>query len=483
MSKRTSTSVVRTALFCCLLLASAGGLRAQQTANFGQYYANPFLINPSAAGAHPYAEIMAVYRRQWTGIEGAPTTQALTLETPLRNQAMGLGLYLYNDVSNILGQTGVLAAYRYTALLSQHHRLSFGLALGVSDKRIYFNKIRAEDPFEQSLLRNQESRTALDGSFGITYQFKKAELGFSTQQIFGNQLEFAHASDERVASFNLIRHYYLTAAYQFMLNELLTLDPYILLKSAQGLPFQLDINAITRYRRNHWLGISYRHQSSVGVSLGTLLDDQFTLSYGYELPTNALAGYGGSHECTLGFRFSKSNREEGGSKSNRYGTSTEQIMTDNRKQYELIDQLQQDNESLRKKVTENQKTISQQREEVDRLMNTIKDQQEEVNRAIRTLQENVPTVDTTSTTGAYFAVVGAFKTLKYAKQYQKIIKRELQMVSSVVQSQRVSGVDYFFVYTQRYDHLSEALQETRRLNTLETKGLIVGNPWVYRKSQ
>ena len=469
-------------LLLYFLLISFGSLKAQQTVNFSQYYINPFLINPSAAGAHSYAECMATYRKQWVQVDGAPTTQALTLETPLTSQTMGVGLYLYNDVSNILGQTGVLAAYRYTALLSQHHHLSLGLAVGVADKRIYFDKIRAKDPFEQVLLLNQENRTALDGNFGITYRFRKANIGFSAQQIFGNQLNFANTTDERLLSFNLIRHYYLTVSYEFTLSEKLTLNPYLLVKSAQGLPSQFDVNAILKYQRNHWLGVSYRHQSSAALSIGTFFDNRFTVSYAYELPVNALAGYSGSsHECTLGFRFGGSNNSKNNNKiSPLHKTDFEQLSSDNQKQYELLDQLQQDNELLREKVDENNIQIRDQHEEIARLMQMVQDQQKEVKQAIQAVQIDSMASDTAATTGLYYAVIGAFKTLQQAKQYQKIIKRELQFPSSVVQSQRISGINFFFIYTQSYHKLSDALQETKRIHALETKGLIVGNPWVYR---
>lgn len=469
---------MRKYLFIMLFLGSLFPLAAQQTPGFSHYFKNPYLINPATAGLQPYSQIMLLYRQQWLGVEGAPATQALTFTSPLNHQRMGVGLYVYNDVANILGRTGAMASYRYTVPLARHHQLSLGLAAGLADNRIYFDRVRAEDPYESALLRNVESGAHADGSFGLLYGFKKLQLGFSAQQIFENRLSYENNADEKRMAYNLIRHYNITAAYSFFLSESLSLDPYVLLKSAQGLPLQYDINAIIKYKEDSWLGLSYRGNTAAVVSLGTDFDERFTIGYAFEVPVNALKGVSGStHEVMVGFRFGRSSSGNGASAGGAK-PANEKLQKAVQEQYEQLDQLQQGNEVLKTEVQQNKEIINKQKEEIDELRKTLKEDQEEIRRVIDQVKVSEEPENLTGN-GEYYAVIGAFKTLKYAKIFQKVIQRELQTATSVVQSRRISGVDYYFVYTKSFSHFREAQSEINRLSKQDSKGLISGNPWIY----
>lgn len=468
-------------LIIVVLLGSFHQLWAQQAPGFNQYFRNPFLLNPATAGFQSSPELMTLYRRQWLDIAGAPTTQALTFTSPLNNQRMGVGLYLYNDVVNILGKTGALIAYRYTVPLAENHQLSIGLAAGFANSRIYFDRIRAEDPFEESLLRNAERGAYIDGNLGVHYKFKKLKVGVAAQQLFENTVRFENTTDEKYLAYNLIRHYTVTAAYSFNLSNTLTIDPYLLMKSAQGLPSQLDVNAIFKYRDNSWFGLSYRVNSAAAVSIGTDFDERYTVGYSYEMSINSLAGVGGStHEVMVGIRFGKS------SSSSRISSGkNEKAASDYKKavqeQYESIDQLQQSNEVLKKEVEQNKETIQKQKGEIEELRKASQQDLAEIEKVIEEVKvKEAGTAENNKEVRKYFTVVGAFKTLEYAKKFQKILLRELNMETSVVQSQRISGKNYFFICTNSYVDFQQAQEEINNLSKMDSKDIIIGNPWIYQ---
>jgi hypothetical protein len=85
--------------------------------------------------------------------------------------------------------------------------------------------------------------------------------------------------------------------------------------------------------------------------------------------------------------------------------------------------------------------------------------------------------DFASPGGKYYIVVGAFKTVRVAKEFQQVLRRELNEQTSVIQK---SNGHYFFVYTREVLNKDEALQELARLKDRDTKNLFVGDPWMYQ---
>ena len=102
MEKKPIRNRVRT-FFSRVALASVvvAGLsvhqaQAQQEAMYSQYMFNTLALNPAYAGSRDVLSMTALYRRQWIGIEGAPTTQTFTADMPLNKERIGLGLQLTN---------------------------------------------------------------------------------------------------------------------------------------------------------------------------------------------------------------------------------------------------------------------------------------------------------------------------------------------------------------------------------------------------
>ena len=86
-----------------LLLLTVFGLMttqsyAQQDAQYTQYMYNTISVNPAYAGSRGVLSIMGLHRSQWVGLEGAPRTQTLTINTPIgEKERLGLGLSIVND--------------------------------------------------------------------------------------------------------------------------------------------------------------------------------------------------------------------------------------------------------------------------------------------------------------------------------------------------------------------------------------------------
>ena len=59
---------------------------SQQDALYSQYMFNQFTINPAYAGSRESFSSVLLYRNQWTGLDGAPSTLNFSMHSPFSDQ-------------------------------------------------------------------------------------------------------------------------------------------------------------------------------------------------------------------------------------------------------------------------------------------------------------------------------------------------------------------------------------------------------------
>ena len=64
---------------------------AQSGISLSQYTTTTSVINPAYSGASGRFTAQLVSRNQWVGIEGAPKTNTLIINTPVNNFNLGIG--------------------------------------------------------------------------------------------------------------------------------------------------------------------------------------------------------------------------------------------------------------------------------------------------------------------------------------------------------------------------------------------------------
>ena len=97
------------------LVLAPGATRAQQDPQFTQYMFNQLAINPAYAGSAERVSLKALSRHQWVGFEGAPSTQTLTVHSPLPFESVALGGTIMRDQHGPVTQYGFMldVAYRF----------------------------------------------------------------------------------------------------------------------------------------------------------------------------------------------------------------------------------------------------------------------------------------------------------------------------------------------------------------------------------
>src|SRR5438552_17373974 len=104
---------------------------SQQLPQYSQYMLNQMAINPAVAGKEDYAEVRSNNRHQWLGITDAPRTYMLTLQGPIKDKHMGLGMNLYTDIVGPTRRTGISFSYAYHLKLNKQLNLAMGLSAGL----------------------------------------------------------------------------------------------------------------------------------------------------------------------------------------------------------------------------------------------------------------------------------------------------------------------------------------------------------------
>ena len=278
---------------------------AQQLPQFTQYMFNTISINPAYAGSRETLSVVGLHRSQWVGIQGAPTTQTLSIHAPLRNEKIGLGFSVINDELGFENFTYMYGDFSYTIRTGKKSKLAFGLKAGFTSYNLDqdFQNDQAFDP----TIFGVEDRWSANIGAGVYWHTNKWYLGLSAPRITTRNL---NGNDDFQALERV--SYYLTGGYVFDLSSTTKLKPSALVKATNGAPLSIDLNANFLFYDKFWLGAGYRinqQTSSLGGIADFQVSDQLRIGYGYEYPFSDLNGFtGGSHEILLMFELFKAKR-------------------------------------------------------------------------------------------------------------------------------------------------------------------------------
>lgn len=128
-----------------ILLHLASVTYAQQDAQFTQYMYNTILINPAYAGSRGTTNIFALHRTQWVGLEGAPTTNTVSVNTPIAGTNLGIGISVVNDRIGPSEENNFAIDLSYSIPTSERYKLSFGLKASANLLNIDFTKLSQYD--------------------------------------------------------------------------------------------------------------------------------------------------------------------------------------------------------------------------------------------------------------------------------------------------------------------------------------------------
>ena len=278
---------------------------AQQDAQFTQYMYNTININSAYAGSRGVLSVFALHRAQWVGLDGAPVTNTLSINTPINNSNVGLGISFINDRIGPSEENAISIDLSYTIHTSATYKLSFGIKGSANLFNLDVSKLNPEvqgDPKFQNL-NNQFSPNI---GAGVYFHSNKSYIGLSVP----NFIESTHYSNNDLSIFKERINYYLIAGHVFDLNESIKFKPSLFSKLTQGAPLQLDISGNFLISKKFVIGAAYRWNAAVSALVDFQIYDGLFAGYGYDLETTKLENYNsGSHEIFLRYELFKNHNK------------------------------------------------------------------------------------------------------------------------------------------------------------------------------
>jgi type IX secretion system PorP/SprF family membrane protein len=293
---------MKTKLFSFVLMFTAFVSYAQQDAQFTQYMYNTININPAYAGSRGALSIFALHRTQWVGLDGAPVTNAASVNTPLNESNLGLGVSIINDKIGPTTENTISADLSYTVPTSETFKLSFGIKATANFFNLDVNRLNPVD--DDPSLHDFNNKFTPNIGAGVYLHSDKAYVGFSIP----NFIESNRYDDNEVAIFKEKINYYLIAGYVFDVNESIKFKPALLTKVVAGAPLQMDVSGNFMFNDKFVVGLAYRWSAAVSAMVGFQVTDGMYIGYGYDHETTNLNNYNsGSHEIFLRYEIFKNN--------------------------------------------------------------------------------------------------------------------------------------------------------------------------------
>jgi type IX secretion system PorP/SprF family membrane protein len=303
-----------------IVLLNALAVFGQHDFSYSQYMNNKFLVNPAFAGSEGFTSFDLSARQQWLGFENAPSTQSISGQTRILKTSyvakarsvrkrirkrrpsgrVGLGAYIYNDQNGPIGKTGAELTYAYHIFINDG-QLSLGLSLSAYQFRVNTKDLTTADDFDPLVNQARESMFIPDGSFGIFYSYQPFYVGVSAKNLFQAALKFGQ--DNSFADYQQIRNYYFMTGYRYDMENDFEIEPSILLKTTEAFNLQADISLIGYYKRDYWLGFSYRTGNAFVTMIGIRVD-KLNIGYAFDYSLNDIQRISyGSHEIVVGLKF------------------------------------------------------------------------------------------------------------------------------------------------------------------------------------
>ena len=290
-------------------------LQAQQPSHYSLYMLNKLNWNPAYAGLDHSLSMTGVFRKQWVGLEGSPTTQNVNIHMPLYITRGGIGLNLENDELGATRFTSAILAYNYQMDVGAGI-LSIGIGGGIMQRTLDGSILQTPggiySPDAPDIVDHQDDvlpiarETASVPTFqaGIYYQSEKFEAGLSIKNLEEASTDFS------TVSLKLTRTYFFNAGFNFDLSSSISLHPSTFVRSDLA-QTQIDFSTIVKYNGNIFGGASLRGYTSnnldaVAIIAGFKLSENITVAYAYDLTLSDLSAVSsGSHEITINYNLNK----------------------------------------------------------------------------------------------------------------------------------------------------------------------------------
>ncbi len=280
------------------LLLSMATLSAQQPITYTQHGQVRNLLNPAASLMLPGGEASVIGRRQWVGIEGAPTVFWGSGHMGFQHIGATAGINIRHESLAVEKLTEASAFFAKGIRISEVEYVGVSLNAGIAYHNGRFSQLDPQDPaFREDIIETD----ALLGFGVMLYRPERYYVGLSLPRLMLGSLGVD--SDNR---YNFRNQYHLTAGALFAMGPDFHFRPSLLVTYAENLRPQAEVSALFFIKSVFGIGLNVR---SYGDLAGMAQFNFSGLGFGYSYqfnPKNEPLNRrieNSTHEIGLSYRF------------------------------------------------------------------------------------------------------------------------------------------------------------------------------------
>lgn len=280
---------------------------AQQDPQYSLYMFNPLGVNPGYAGSREALSGVLVHRSQWVGLEGAPVTQAFSVNSPLKIRSMGVGLNVTNDKIGPKSIITATAVYAYRIKVGAG-KLAFGLRGGIQNYNYNWDMIEYKDKEDQIPNTAVGSFVIPTFDFGLYYNTNSFYAGLALEHMNEAQYSFTKSMINTQNGAQVYSHITGTIGKAFVINNELVLKTSTLIRSDRQGNGNIDVNGSILINKTIQFGLTLNTRKSIIILTEYNINRNFRLGYAYDHNFSALTQTtgSGSHEIFVGYDFNLS---------------------------------------------------------------------------------------------------------------------------------------------------------------------------------
>jgi type IX secretion system PorP/SprF family membrane protein len=294
-------SIMLSAFFIC------SNAMAQQVFKISQFMEHNFIHNPAASGATDVTTAGAVFRSQWSGISGSPTTTLVFADKYFEAQKAGVGVVLYTDKTGATSRSGGDINFSYSVQLDDKgKKLMLGIGAQVLQFKVDKDKIAEFIP-NDPLLASSGNAIKGDANAGAYLRTPDFNIGVSVRNLIQPHLNFVKSSSTSEVGM-LYRHFFLNANGRIKTDEDNVLIPHVELRYQPNAPVDFEGGVVLDHKDFLRIGFSAHYRQDYTIVAGIKIDHKFFIGYAYDAYKNPLSVFDGgnaAHELSLRYFFTK----------------------------------------------------------------------------------------------------------------------------------------------------------------------------------
>lgn len=267
---------------------------------YSLYRFNPQVISPMYVGGTESSELTAINRQQWMGIEGAPKTTSITANIKWKEQK-GVGLMLISDAAGPMQTTVIGSDFAYHVRLNETWTMSSGIRLALANLSLNFSGMRLITSNDDVFGVDRSTGFQPNAGWGISFHKKDGLfVNFSMPRML--KYDFGNGQ----TGFKDVAYIFGMIGTSVKASEKIVLHPSVLVRLANDVPVNWDVNLSAKLVDKFDVGVNYRVEDSFGMRLGIQASRKFYVGYVYEIPISQISKANAqSHEFGLKYLISK----------------------------------------------------------------------------------------------------------------------------------------------------------------------------------